>query len=152
MKPVSSSKSRWIKFFSIVLVHILLVIGDVYATYLYTPELSMESNPFVSLFGLGWTSLIIVSVLAVIVFSYFMYFPFVYYKREVIPCKGFKEYVSKAFLNRSDKNKRYALVPLGFLVAAAGIVGRIYVILKSILYINDLSPCIFCILNKEHTY
>ena len=118
MKPVSSSKSRWIKFFSIVLVYVLLIIADAYATYLYTPDLSMEANPLASLFGLGWTSQIIGDVFIVIFFSFFVYFPFVYYKREVIPCKGFKEYVSKAFLSRPDKNKRYSLVFLGYLVSS----------------------------------
>ena len=75
-----------------------------------------------------------------------------YYKREVIPCKGFKEYISKAFLSRPDKNKRHSLVFFGYLVAAAGIASRIYVLLEGVLHDIGCYPCIFCLLNKEHTY
>ena len=124
--------------------------ADNYTTYLYTPDLTMEANPLVSLFGLSWTSLIIEDVFAVIFFSFFACFPFVYYKRTVIPCKGFNDYVSKAFFNRPDKNKRYAWVFFGYL--AAGISSRIYVLLEGVLHDNDCYPCVFCSLNKPHTY
>ena len=39
---------------------------DVYCTYKWTPDLKLEANPLVSLFGLGWTPLlIIISILGI---------------------------------------------------------------------------------------
>ena len=50
------------------LLTVLLIVGrvyDGYTTYLYTPDLSKEANPLVSLLGLGWGSMIITQILLV---------------------------------------------------------------------------------------
>lgn len=152
MKLSTSSKSSWVKFFGISLLYLLLVFADNYTTYLYTPDLSMEANPLVSLGGLGWKELIIEGIVAVAIVSFMAYLPFVYYKRTVVQCKGFREYVSKVFFKRSDKNKLFAWVPIGYGAAIAGILSRIYVVTKAIFALNGYKPCILCSLNKPHTY
>lgn len=50
------------------LLTILLIVGrvyDGYTTYLYTPDLSNEANPLVSLLGFGWTSIVITQFILV---------------------------------------------------------------------------------------
>ena len=45
---------------------------DGYSTYNHTPDLTKEANPLVSIFGFGWTPLLIVYILAVayVIYTY----------------------------------------------------------------------------------
>ena len=144
------SKKRMICFLCIVILYLILVALDNYTTYLVTPDLKWEANPTVTLFGGGWTSLIIVDVIAVAVFAVFAYFCTVYYRRESVECGGFKEFYSKQF-GKARKKKLYNLVPVSVLVIAAGIISRVYVITIAVMELNGYKPCLFCALNIKHT-
>ena len=162
MKPVSSPKSRWIKFFSIILVYVLVVIADNYTTYLYTPDLTMEVNPLVTLGGWGWKKLIIQDIVGFVIFLFFAYFAFVYYKRTVIQCSGFKEYISMLYFERPDKfawffikapkKKILYLVSSAYALSIMFIVVRALAVLNNICCIIEYQPCIFCFFNMPHTY
>jgi len=64
--------------FSLTVLWILATrVYDAYCTFQYTPDLTLEANPLVSLFGLNWTPLlIIISILCIytIYAYYFSYF------------------------------------------------------------------------------
>lgn len=47
---------------------------DFVATYIYTPDLKKEANPLASIFGLGWTAVIITQVLLIALIFYFTYY------------------------------------------------------------------------------
>ena len=59
---VDSKKNR-IEFIILLILVIITRIFDLLTTYLLTPDLSFESNPFITLFGLGWYGFIIIQLL-----------------------------------------------------------------------------------------
>ena len=142
MKSSTQSKRKWIIFFSFVLIYALLVAADAYSTYLYTPDLTMEGNALVSVFGYGWKSIFIEDIIVIIVYGFLIYFPIVYYKRTVIPNKGFLNYISLF-----SKQKMAGFIVVGWLVLSAGIASRLYVLSGL-----DQKYCILCLLKKPHTY
>lgn len=142
MNSSTNSKRKWIIFFSFVLIYALLVAADTYSTYQYTPDLTMEANPLISVLGYGWKSIFIVDIILIIVYGFLIYFPLVYYKRTVIPNKGFLNYISLF-----SKTKMAGFIVVGWLVLSAGIASRLYVLSGL-----DQKYCILCLLKKPHTY
>ena len=61
--------------FTITIVWILLTRWfDAFSTYRHTPDLGKEANPLVSIFGFGWTPLLVVIVVLSIYVIYAYYF------------------------------------------------------------------------------
>ena len=61
--------------FTIVTVWILLTRGyDTYATFQHTPYLGKEANPLVSVFGFGWTPLLVVVAVGslYVIYTYYL--------------------------------------------------------------------------------
>ena len=61
--------------FTIVTVWILLTRGyDTYATFQHTPDLGKEANPLVSVFGFGWTPLLVVVAVGslYVIYTYYL--------------------------------------------------------------------------------
>ena len=139
-----------LRFICVVILYAILTAFDNYTTYLVTPDLKWEANIAVTLFGAGWSSLIIIGVFAVATYAAFAYLPIVYYELEPVECVGFKEFYSKEF-GKKQKRKLYKLVPAFVLATAAGIISRIYVITTAVLEMNGHKPCLFCALNIKHT-
>lgn len=164
MKTSFSQKKGWVKYFSIILLHLMLIIADLVSTYIGTPDLAMEANPLVSQFGLGWTTLIVGNIIWWIFISIWSYFPFVQYKRSIIPCEGRKEYMSMFLFDHPDKkhtwfsfkipkNKFNWIAHLGYTITVAVMVTRLYVVLMNILAtMYNRQPCIFGLLKIPHTY
>ena len=80
-----------------------LAAADGVLTYIATPDLSNEGNPLVTVFGAGWLVLIVAGVIGFALYTAAVYYVFVRYKRAVIQCDGFTQYISMLFFNRPDK-------------------------------------------------
>jgi hypothetical protein len=61
---------------SVIVLILVLRAVDLLITYHYTPDLSFEFNPLVSVFGAKWYSFILLQLLIVIVISYAIHFYF----------------------------------------------------------------------------
>lgn len=82
------------KFFAYVFIFIMLMAADMLITYINMPDLDNEANPLVKVFGLGWGALIVQNIISILFYSGFVYYVFVLYKRPILQCEGFKQYVS----------------------------------------------------------
>lgn len=162
MKALTLQKSKWTNFIGIALLLLVLIIADLVTTYMCTPDLSRESNSLVTIYGYGWKELIIRDIIIFIVLLVIAYFPFVYYKRSVIQCEGFKEYVSMLFFDRPDKfkltlikspkRKSLILVTLGYMLTIGFIALKVYCVINNILVKIGFVPCIFCLFKIPHSY
>jgi len=117
-------------------------VGDLIATYIGTPDLTKEANPLVYTFGLGWEALIIANIIGFIIAVFLLYYTFIKYKSNVIPCDGLKQYISMLYFNRPDKflwtfykfpNKKN----WSFLLAWIGFVLTIVMIITSFIIITE---------------
>src|SRR5665811_850248 len=61
---------------SVILLILVLRIVDLLITYHYTPDLSFEFNPLVSVFGAKWLAFIALQLIIVTFISYVMHFFF----------------------------------------------------------------------------
>jgi hypothetical protein len=52
-----------LKFWSLIIILILLVFADGLLTFFNTPDLSMEGNPLVAKLGLGWGALAVANII-----------------------------------------------------------------------------------------
>lgn len=66
--------ARIIRFSTVTLFIILTRSYDAYSTFLYTPDLSQEANPLVSILGFQWTPLLLVLAILTcyVVYAHFM--------------------------------------------------------------------------------
>lgn len=83
----------------------MLKVGDIVLTYIGTPDLKNEANPLVDVFGLGWGALIGHIMFGFLVYSGFVYYAFIRYKRPVLQCEGYKQYVSMLLYGCPDRKK-----------------------------------------------
>ena len=94
-------KRKWFYFFLILYIALLGV--DLVMTYIGTPDLAHEANPLVMILNFGWTGLLITLSISTFIFILLLYLVFLRFKRRVIPCEGYKNYMSVLFFNRPDK-------------------------------------------------
>lgn len=92
-------KAFWI----VIFINLLLTLTDGLLTYIGTPDLRFESNPLISFFGLGWSSLILSNILWFAFFALCAYFTLVKYQSPRFNVNSFQEYISMLFYNRPDK-------------------------------------------------
>jgi hypothetical protein len=78
--------------------------GDLYTTYLVTPDLAEETNILVTRLGFGWTELIISNIVltGIVLFGNYYYY-FQYKPTKIKGAEGIKEYLSMAYFG--DKGK-----------------------------------------------
>ena len=88
-------KSRYMRFV-ITTIFILFTRGyDIYSTYQYNPDLSLEANPLVSVLGFTWTPLLIVMGL-LSVYAIYCYYKAVFHDYDLYPQK--KDYSLSHFI------------------------------------------------------
>ena len=91
-----------IKFWILIVVSVLLALSDGLLTFINTPDLSMEGNPLVAKFGLGWAALAIANIIVfalVFVTAYYSYFK---YKTIYTNETKFTAYCSQIVYDRPD--------------------------------------------------
>ena len=138
-------------FFLLSGVTILIGVLDVYLTYLGTPDLGKEGNLLVYTFGLGWRAFLTVNIISMFGFVCLYYYTFIRFERSVIPCKGFRQYLSMLFFGRADKfvwtlyrfpNSKFAysyiLASMGYIVAGLALTVRLLCVLEWVVIIRKL--------------
>ena len=103
MKVVNNNSKK--KFFAFIFIYFMLMVGDMLLTYIGTPDLKDEANPLVKVFGLGWGALIGHMMFGFLLYSGFVYYTFIRYKRPVLQCEGYKQYVSMLLYGCLDRKK-----------------------------------------------
>ena len=113
---------------------LLIIVGRLYdatTTYLYTPDLTNETNVLVKLFGAGWTSFVIIQITLVVIMIYLLYFYLLKFKPDTPPEKNLniKQFVSYLFFNdtvsfhkmiyKIPKNKKTLFASIGYIVSMA---------------------------------
>lgn len=93
------------KFFVYIFIYFMLMVGDWVLTYIGTPDLKNEANPLVKVFGLGWGALIAHSMFGFLLYAGFVYYGFIRYRRPVLQCEGYKQYVSMLLYGCPDRKK-----------------------------------------------
>lgn len=101
-EAVNGSKK---KFFAHALIYFMLMVGDMVLTYIGTPDLKNEANPLVEVFGLGWGALRAHSMFGFLYYLGFIYYAFIRYRRPVLQCEGYKQYVSMLLYGCLDRKK-----------------------------------------------
>ncbi len=111
---------------------LLVIVGRLYdatTTYLYTPDLTNETNVLVKLFGVGWTSFAIIQITLVAIIIYLLYFYLFKFKPDTPPEKNLniKQFASYLFFNdstsfhkmfyKTPKNKKTLFASIGYLVS-----------------------------------
>lgn len=90
------------KFWILITVLLILQLADMSLTYLNTPDLSMEGNPLVAKFGLGWEALIIANVLSFTLAFLVSYYSYFKYKTIYTNQTKFTSYFSQIIYDRPD--------------------------------------------------
>jgi len=139
---------RIISYLGLNLFVILTRLVDMYFTYKYTPDLSNEKNPLVTIFGLRWKGIITIHIIGFIIIAYLssLYF---FAKKDILPRdKGltFKEFRSYLYTGNygvkhnwifslfSSRKKENNLYTLGWIIPVSlSIVGIIIFIMHLLL-------------------
>ena len=130
---MKNKNKRHIKI-NIAILSLLIIVGRLYdatTTYLYTPDLTNETNVLVKLFGAGWTSFVIIQITLVVIMIYLLYFYLLKFKPDTPPEKNLniKQFVSYLFFNdtvsfhkmiyKIPKNKKTLFASIGYIVSMA---------------------------------
>jgi hypothetical protein len=91
------------RFWILVSIYLVLALLDGLLTYIYTPDLSLEGNPLVSVFDFGWGALFIANGLGFALVFLTAYYSHLKYKTIVVSVKNRREYISQILYNRPDK-------------------------------------------------
>lgn len=84
-------------------VNLALALADGALTYIGTPDLALEGNPLVRVWGFGWPALLIANALALALYFAGTWYTYAKYQSAVFPGATFREYISLLYFN--DKNK-----------------------------------------------
>jgi hypothetical protein len=93
-----------IKFISITVWIIISRAYDVYATSQFTPDLSKEANPLVSIFGLNWGPLLFI-ITGILLYTFYTLYINTFKKYDLLPAeKGlkFSEFMTYVYLGKKD--------------------------------------------------
>lgn len=153
-KNIASNRKR--KFWIFVSLLYLSTVADLGITYVGTPDLSLEGNPLVSIFNLGWTALLTANVIFLIFFTWLIYYTFLQYKRPIIQCDSYKQYISMLYYQRPDKfnwtfyrfpkNKSILPAIIGYTGAIIIPLFRVYFVAEWIgfIYFHDFIHLFYC--------
>ncbi len=95
---------KLIKFISITVWIIISRAYDVYATWQFTPDLSKEANPLVSIFGLNWGPLLFI-IIGLLFYTFYALYINTFKKYDLLPAeKGlkFSEFMTYVYLGKKD--------------------------------------------------
>ena len=160
---IKAPKHNKIKFYTFAVIGLVTAIADLLITYIGSPGLEFEANPLITIFGLGWSALIIANIIVYAFFLIFIYIAFVRYKRTVIKCDNFKQFMSMLYFDRPDKyiwlwykfpkGKIYRLfAPMGFAIAYTFPILRLIAISGWLMILSGTELCIFCHYGIPHVY
>ncbi len=93
-----------IKFTSITIWIIISRAYDVYATWQFTPDLSKEANPLVSIFGLNWGPLLFI-IIGLLLYTFYALYINTFKIFDLLPAeKGlkFSEFMTYVYLGKKD--------------------------------------------------
>lgn len=128
---MNNKEKRHIKIKFIILA-LFVIIGRLYdatTTYLYTPDLTNETNVLVKLFGAGWTSFAIIQSTLIVLILFLLYFYLFKFKTDLPREKNLniKQFASYLFFNdtvsfykifyRIPKNKKTLFAEIGYIVS-----------------------------------
>ena len=127
---------KQLRFWMLIVTYTVLMLADGALTYFNTPDLSMEGNPLVANFGLGWGALAIANAVVFALLFCAAYYGFFRYQPRFNEETIFTCYVSQLLFDRPDRfwtgliPKHFAPVAAMFGVAMlyAGIVARVVVV------------------------
>jgi positive regulator of sigma E activity len=125
---------------------LIVAFADGIFTYINTPDLSMEGNPLVSKFGLGWTALAIANIITFILFFALAYYSLFKYKTIYTTQTKFTAYCSQIIYDRPDmfwkgiipKHICPYLAALGFAFPYSAIISRAIIVFEWIVYTFDI--------------
>lgn len=115
-----------------IILALLVIVGrlfDATTTYLYTPDLTNETNVLVKLFGAGWASFAIIQTTLIVIIIYLLYFYLFKFKPVTPPEKNLniKQFASYLFFNdtisfhkifyKTPKNKKTLFASIGYIVS-----------------------------------
>jgi len=160
---VNAKKSGKIRFYVFTMLGFLTAVMDLSITYIGSPDLKLEANPLIAIFGFGWPALIIANIIYMVLFTGLIYIAFIKYKRPVIECNDFKEYMSMLYFDSPDKYKWLwykfpkgkgkmimVFAPVGYAVAYTFPVIRLLAILGWVLFLSVPDFCFYCFFNLPH--
>ncbi|MBQ2704128.1 MAG: hypothetical protein IJF58_01115 [Clostridia bacterium] len=90
------------KFWILITVYLILALSDGLLTYINTPDLSMEGNPLVSYFGLGWCALATANIIVFVLLFMAAYYSYCKYKTVYTNETKFTAYASQIVYDRPD--------------------------------------------------
>ena len=85
------------------LMYAILMLTDGLLTFYNTPDLSLEANPLVTKFHLGWKALITVNLIGFVIVFIACRYTFDKYETVKADVPNMKSYISQLFYNRPDK-------------------------------------------------
>lgn len=91
------------KLYILCIVTLLLTLMDGVLTFINTPDLKLETNPLISIFGLGWMALFIANAALYILYVVGGYFVLIKYRTPQYKVNNIREFVSQMFYGREDK-------------------------------------------------
>ncbi len=144
------SKTRW-EFAVLTVLLLATRVWDAGATYAVTPDLAHETNPIVSLFGQGWTGVLVAQVVlvsVVIVLSYYSLFR-VKLARPPQEGLGFRDFVALCYFGK-EKNltrllyefpadKRVLVGLLGYVLPRTLIMVGAFISLSSMVLVRSVA-------------
>lgn len=118
--------------------YFLTMMLDFLMTFFATPDLVIEGNPLVSIFGFGWISLIIANIIVYAFYLFIVYYSFVKYQHVTNFGESHLCYISNLLFDRPDrfrwvfyrtpKNWAPVFAAIGYGLAYALPISRIFVI------------------------
>ena len=91
------------KSLKVFLIYVVLIMADGALTLYNTPDLSLEANPLVTQFQLGWKALITVNLILFVIVFIACRYTFDKYETVKADVSNLKSYMSQLFYDRPDK-------------------------------------------------
>lgn len=91
------------KSLSVFLIYAFLMLADGGLTLYNTPDLTLEGNPLVTVFHLGWGALITVNLIFFVIMFFACRYTFDTYETVKADVPNLRSYISQLFYNRPDK-------------------------------------------------
>ncbi len=128
-----------LEFFLLTLLLVITRCWDMAATYVITPDLEKETNPMVSIFGQGWTTIIIFQIILVSFIIILNYYSLFKIKNSYPPHKGYsyRDFISYFYfgekrnliemLYKFPKNRSTFVKALGYVLPRSLIVIGLFI-------------------------
>jgi len=161
----TAPRANKLRFITFALIALSAAIADLSITYIGSPDLAFEANPLITVFGLGWTALIVANIIVYIFSLFLLYMAFIKYRRKIIECETFPRYLSMLYFDRPDKQKwllykfpkgndkiLMCFAPVGYAVAYVFPVIRLVAIFGWIMFLTFPEICFLCFFGMPHIF